>query len=696
MGMHMIGLLAFSLDWVTDLQFWRSAGMMALGLGFVIFVHELGHFLVAKACGVKCEKFYLGFDIFGLKLLKFRYGETEYGIGLLPLGGYVKMLGQEDNPAKAAAEIERAKLAQTSPESLTPEEAAAYDPRSYLAKSVPQRMAIISAGVIMNIIFAFVLATAAYMIGVKESPCVVGSAIPGLPAWTAGLQPGDRVLRIGDVENPRFRDLRSTVVLGNHGAEGVPFVVERPGVKEPIHLALHPDREKGLAPMVGITGARTLTLRSNPVAAILPLSQETEGFKAGDVVQKLDDVEIHSPVEFEQYLALHPGPASIQVTVARETKPATKTEKAETEERTIALPARPMVGLGLVMEFGPIVAVQDGSPAATAGFKVGDVLTELNGNPIGDPMTLSERLIPDIGKTVQLTVERQGKPVQLDVAVRKPLSIDDPLLEAMPIDSLGLAYSISNKIAATLPDSPAAKTDLKPGDVIDEARFTGLKSVKVKIGGKEKNVEFPTKPFLFTKNEKGKTQAVWTDLIVSLQNLPRGASIQLTLADERQVTLDPYETPNEFNPDRGLQFTELQDVVQADSLSQAMHFGSNEAVDALTQVYRFLRALGTGQVSAKGLAGPVGILGMGFQSASEGISPLLMFLVMLSANLAVLNFLPIPLLDGGHMVLLIYEGLRGKPASEKIVIGVSYAGLVFILTLMGFLLLLDTGLIPRI
>jgi regulator of sigma E protease len=58
--------------------------------------------------------------------------------------------------------------------------------------------------------------------------------------------------------------------------------------------------------------------------------------------------------------------------------------------------------------------------------------------------------------------------------------------------------------------------------------------------------------------------------------------------------------------------------------------------------------------------------------------------------------LPTPLLDGGHMVLLIYEGLRGKPASEKIVIGVSYAGLVFILTLMGFLLLLDTGLIPRI
>ena len=75
----------------------------------MIFVHELGHFLVAKLCGVKCEKFYLGFDIGGLKFCKFRWGETEYGIGILPLGGYVKMLGQEDNPARIREEMERAK-----------------------------------------------------------------------------------------------------------------------------------------------------------------------------------------------------------------------------------------------------------------------------------------------------------------------------------------------------------------------------------------------------------------------------------------------------------------------------------------------------------------------------------------------------------------------------------------------------------
>ena len=99
------------LEWILQPSSWWVILQVALGLGFVIFVHELGHFLVAKACGVKCEKFFLGFDVGGLKLLSFKWGETEYGIGALPLGGYVKMLGQDDNPAAAAEEAHRARAA---------------------------------------------------------------------------------------------------------------------------------------------------------------------------------------------------------------------------------------------------------------------------------------------------------------------------------------------------------------------------------------------------------------------------------------------------------------------------------------------------------------------------------------------------------------------------------------------------------
>ena len=107
---------------LADLMFIPDGIVNALkaviALGLVIFVHELGHFLVAKLCGVKCEKFYVGFDVpiklgpwrLPRSIVKFQRGETEYGVGIIPLGGYVKMLGQDDNPANAAAEAERIKV----------------------------------------------------------------------------------------------------------------------------------------------------------------------------------------------------------------------------------------------------------------------------------------------------------------------------------------------------------------------------------------------------------------------------------------------------------------------------------------------------------------------------------------------------------------------------------------------------------
>ena len=103
---------------------------VALGLGFVIFVHELGHFLAAKTFGIRCDKFYVGFDVpisigpikFPRTLGKFQWGETEYGIGIIPLGGYVKMLGQDDDPRQA--EIEAQKIRQGEGEN------APLDPRS--------------------------------------------------------------------------------------------------------------------------------------------------------------------------------------------------------------------------------------------------------------------------------------------------------------------------------------------------------------------------------------------------------------------------------------------------------------------------------------------------------------------------------------------------------------------------------------
>ena len=223
MGCELIGM------WLADPKNWLIVLEVAAALGMVIFVHELGHFAVAKACGVKCEKFYLGFDIYGLKIVHKQWGETEYGIGILPLGGYVKMLGQDDNPANAAEEHQRSLVGDS--ETL--------DPRSLLAQSVPKRLAIFSAGVLMNLIFAYLLAAVAYELGVRETPCIVGGIAPGEAAWKAGLKTGDRIVAIGDLSPPslRFRDLQNGVVLSGDKVKFVVLCARRQGANHDLHRA---------------------------------------------------------------------------------------------------------------------------------------------------------------------------------------------------------------------------------------------------------------------------------------------------------------------------------------------------------------------------------------------------------------------------------------------------------------------------
>src|SRR5262245_54023479 len=174
-----------------------SVIVLALGLGLVIFVHELGHFAVAKWVGVLVERFSIGF---GPVLWSFRRGETEYAISAIPFGGYVKMLGQDDaNPG----EMVREELRQ--------------NPRSYPAQSVPKRMAIISAGVIMNLIFGFIFFLIVYNVGVPYTPAVLDLIEPGEPAWQAGIERGDKVTRVNGNEIIEFEQLHQAIVLSEPG-----------------------------------------------------------------------------------------------------------------------------------------------------------------------------------------------------------------------------------------------------------------------------------------------------------------------------------------------------------------------------------------------------------------------------------------------------------------------------------------------
>ncbi len=182
----------------------------------------------------------------------------------------------------------------------------------------------------------------------------------------------------------------------------------------------------------------------------------------------------------------------------------------------------------------------------------------------------------------------------------------------------------------------------------------------------------------------------WPFFFYEVQELVPGSVVELELEGGRKVELTPRATPGWYASRRGLALDTLTAVRTAGSFGEAVKLGYEETKDSLLLVVRFLRKLGT-QVSPMSMGGPGTIFVYAGHSAEQGMSQFLIFLCMLSANLAVINFLPIPVLDGGHMVFLTYEAIRGKPVSERLFMAFTYAGFLFILTLMLFVVGLDVS-----
>src|SRR5205085_7962668 len=162
-----------------------------IGLGFIIFIHELGHFVAAKWCDVHVRTFSIGFGP-AVPFCSHKWGETTYMVGIIPLGGYVSMVGEGETEG-------------------SDDEAAEEDPRSFRKKSVGQRMLIISAGVVMNVILGMACFAAAYLHGVPEKPATVDWVESGSAAWQAGMRSGDQITKINNRDNPFFRDVTPAV-----------------------------------------------------------------------------------------------------------------------------------------------------------------------------------------------------------------------------------------------------------------------------------------------------------------------------------------------------------------------------------------------------------------------------------------------------------------------------------------------------
>ena len=212
---------------------WEFALPFGIVLGVVVLFHEFGHYLVAKWLGVTVEIFSVGF---GPRIGGFHRGGTDYRVSWVPLGGYVKLKGE------------------------TPEEGNVQDPGDLMSRSRFQRFLVFVMGAVFNLVTAYVLTVVILMMGVQEpvypsQPPVVGEIDPESPAVAAGIQPGDRILSIGDQPVATWRDLDLAILLSPGQTRDV--VLERNGERLTVPLAIKADAKnsigiQSLFPMTGV------------------------------------------------------------------------------------------------------------------------------------------------------------------------------------------------------------------------------------------------------------------------------------------------------------------------------------------------------------------------------------------------------------------------------------------------------------
>lgn len=640
--------------------------IVAIGLGLVVFFHELGHFLVAKWCGVYVERFSIGF---GAPIFGFKWGETEYSFGWLPFGGYVKMLGQDD----------------MDPAQMTDDHVAA-NPRSYTSKTVLQRMAIISAGVIMNIITGTIFFILVFTWGIQKVDHVAGFVQVGMPAWRHGIRTGDTITSINGGAVEDFDDItrrttlsRGPITIGGHHSDGTTF-----------DLTVQPEAS-GIRKIIGVGPARSLQVIEAPEQAVatpaFPGTAAAEaGFQFGDRITAINGQPVKNTQEL---LAILNEKAAEEVTLDVERKTGRKTS----ETVTLKVPAEPFMDLGIRMGMSKIVAIQMDSVAAKANLKVGDRIAKVNGQDVGkelDPFRLTETFSANAGQEVTLTVTRDvpgSSPETVEIKLvpedRDPWS-EPPVSEGSPVSipSIGVAYHLVPTVLTVVEGSPAAAGKVNPNDTIVRMELVPV-SGAAKDGMKDgiQTIQI---------GEKNWAHAFWM-----LQEYGRTRTVKLTVKPassdpERVVELTPVPSKDWFLPStRGLYLSVLETTRKADSISGAIAMGARYTLNSMEDIYLTLRGLFTRDISPKGLSGPIGIAKLAYTFATFGLTHFVLFLGIISINLAVINFLPIPVLDGGHMVFLLWEGIFRRKPSEAVVATATYLGLAFVLGLFIFVIYLD-------
>ncbi len=610
------------------------------------------------------------------------------------------MLGQDDNPGNIEREIERSRGESDDDGKIERDgfvDSNQLDPRSYRAKTVSQRMAIISAGVIFNLAFAVLFAALAFRAGVDYDPAAIGSVVGGGPGWKVNLA-GVQLSRVGDepVSKDRYfswGDMAQEIIFS--ADEGpVEFELKRDGSDKMETVSV--SAEKGIRrempdlPMLGLGPQMIPEVGSDKAIPGNPAMDASPPLKKGDLILAVNDTEVDRVSELRQQMFIHSS-EPIELLVERTSG---EEDSETTEQIKISINANPAREIGFGIEWDVVDGVQVGSPAAAAGFKAGDKIESVVGfenvNPLTFDYEMGRHLINGGGE-IEFLIKRDGKDVSVKLTpVASSSTSTVGSIGLLALDSVGIAVKISDKVSHVPPGSKLASAGVQNGDQI--VGVTYLLS------------EDNQKEVWFEKMHKKQidlveTETSFAEIFQMIQKLPIGTEFEIDFKNgetTKTVVVPSTASDRHFLAMRGFQLTGLQWHYQSKTWSDAFSNGVSQVKNDAGRVWKFLKKMVTGKLSVTNMGGPGLIAVAATSEASQGTGRLLLFLTLLSANLAIVNFLPIPVLDGGHMVFLAYEGLFRRPVSEKVEILLTYGGLFFILGLMIFVSIMDVSRISKL
>jgi len=699
---------------------------VVIGFSLIIVIHELGHFLAARWAGIRVLAFAVGF---GPALFSYRPGLgwrkgsseaeykartgvrpdqdaptpaataiscTEYRLNSLPFGGYVRMLGQDDSDARIRSAA----------------------PDSFQSCKVWKRMIVISAGVVMNLILAAILFVVVFLIGLRVEPAKIGIVAPKSPAAKAiatnaaalhvtedGLQPGDLITRIDGSRPADFNDIFLAAAMAGPG-EAVHFEVEREGVSAPLLFNIIPESgevshmlELGVGPAASDTLVKAAPRDRSTFDSLLSRAGLT-GVEPGARLVQIGGVErMRSVYELSRAVEASNGapvPVVFEnpgengapgVMVSGSVRPERELQIVQFRPDPQSTEPR---ATRHILGFLPLLraaSVESGSAADRAGIKAGDVFVQLGGVEWPSIVDGVAEIKRNAGRTIPIVVQRtdpaSGETREVVVEGAKVstegtlgFNIDtspfhDPRVTAWPAALVYAGEAAPGATPTQPPTPPAAALNLLRGSRILKvgdrsiATFNDLASALIDAAKSAGS------------NPGAAGEAVVVPLTVALplkEKVTQTFELKIPAEEAKAVAQLGWRSPLE-----PAEVFELERVTQqAAGPLDAISLGLLRTKSVMTSTYVTFLRLFQGTVKVEHLKGPVGIAHIGTQVASRGTTWLLFFLALISVNLAVVNFLPLPIADGGHFIFLLYEQITGKPVSVAVQNGASIVGLALI------------------